>query len=129
MTLFGLLLLLLGAAGATFIEEIDPSLAGEGDAIAAVIVGAAAILLVIGILEMIASIGVFVHKGWARWVGIVVGTIGLVLGFLVLIGSFLPPGGNSGDLVFSLLWLGAHGFVVAALAAAGEHFQPAYPRR
>ena len=128
MTLVGLLLLLVGAAGAAFLAEIDPSIATEADAIATLLVATAAILLVMGIVEIIGSIGIFVHKGWARWLGVVAGTIGLVLGFLVLISSFLPPA-NSGDLILSLIWLAANGFIVAALAAAGEHFRPAYPRR
>jgi len=104
-------------------------LGSEADLIAGFIVGLAAILLIIGILEIIGSVGVFVHKGWARWLGIVLATIGLVIGFLVLIGTFLPPAGGAGDVIFALLWLAAHRFVVAALAARGEHFQPAYPRR
>jgi len=129
MTLLGLLVLLVGAAGAAFLEEVEPTLGGEAGAVAALFVGIAAIMLLIGILEIISSVGVFVHKGWARWLGVVMGTIGLVFGFLMLIAAFLTPAGSTGDLVVVLIWLSAHGFVVAALAAAGDHFRPAYPRR
>lgn len=65
----------------------------------------------------------------ARWLGVVVGSIGVVIGFLVLIGTFAPPAGGSGEAFISLIWLGATGFVVAALAVAGDHFQPVYPPR
>lgn len=129
MTLFGLLLLVIGAGGAALLEAIEPSLSNEADAIAAVILIVAVLLIVVGILEIAGAIGVLVHKSWARWLGVAMASIGLVIGFLLLIGAFAPPGGSPGDVLLAIIWLGAHGFVVAALAVASDHFQPVYPPR
>jgi hypothetical protein len=124
-TLFGLLLLILGAAGSAFLSDFDPSFGEFGAAVAAVVITVSAILLVIGILEIAAAIGIFVHKTWARWTGIVLGVIGVLLGFLMLIAAFEPPS-DGGFAIFAVIWLAAHGFAVAALAAGGEHFQPRF---
>ena len=128
ITLIGLLLLVVGIGGASLLEEIDPTLTDDGAAVAAVIMAVAVILLVVGILEIVGSIGVFTHKSWGRWAGIVLASVGVVLGLLLTIASF-APGGSVGDAVIAIIWLGAHGFVAAALAVAGDHFQPVYPPR
>jgi hypothetical protein len=129
ISLIGLLLMVVGAGGASLIEYIDPSMGAEAGAIAAVILVFALVFLALGIAGVASAIGVFVHKSWGRWLGVVVGTIGLVLGFLLLIGSFAGGTPDTGDLVIGIVWLGANAFAVAALAAAGEHFQPSYPGR
>ena len=126
-TLVGLLLLLVGAGAATFIAAVDPIMADEAGAIGAVILTVAAILLIVGLLVIGGAIGIFVHKSWARWIGLVVGSVGVVIGFLLLIGTFASPAGGSGDALIAIIWLASHGFVVAALAVAGDHFQPVYP--
>lgn len=129
MTLIGLLLLVVGAGSASFIAEIDPIMADEAGAIAAVILAVAVIVLIVGILEIVGAIGVFIHKSWGRWAGIVTASVGLVLGLLLLIGTFAPPAGSAGDSVIAIVWLGANGFIAAALAVAGDHFRPVYPPR
>lgn len=126
LTLFGLLMLAVGMGGAAFLGEMDPFI-GDPAAVAAFILVFAFILLSIGILEIVASIGVFVHKGWARWLGIVMAAIGLVFGFLLLFATFMPPAGPAIEMLITIVWLAGHGFVVAALAVAGEHFRPVYP--
>lgn len=128
-TLVGLLLLVVGAGAATFIATVDPIMADEAGAIGAVILIVAAILLIVGIVVIVGAIGVFVHRSWARWLGVVIGSIGVVIGFLLLIATFAPPAGGTGDALVAITWLGAQGFVVAALAVAGDHFQPVYPTR
>ncbi len=127
-TLLGLLFLVLGVGGASLLEEIDPTVGGEAAAIAAVLLVFALILLVVGILEIVGAIGVFIHKSWARWTGIVTASVGMVLGLLFLIVSFAPPA-SVGDAVLAIIWLGANGFIAAALTVAGDHFQPVYPPR
>lgn len=129
LTIFGLILLLVGAGGAALLEAIDPTLSGEADFIAAVILMVALVLLVMGVLEIASGIGIFIHRSWARWMGVVLATIGVVFGFLLMIGTFVPPATDAGDAVIAIVWLAAHGFAAAALVAAGEHFQPISPGR
>jgi hypothetical protein len=129
MTLVALLLLVVGAGAASFIAAVDPIMADEAGEIGSVILIVGATLLIAGILVIIGAIGILAHKSWARWLGVVIGSIGLVIGFLLLIGTFAAPAGGGGDAIIAIIWLAAHGFVVAALAAAGDHFQPVYPPR
>jgi hypothetical protein len=128
MTFFGAIFLLVGAAGAELLSDVDPSLGDDAGAIAAVLTVIALVLLILGIAQIVSAIGVFVHKSWGRWIGVVTGSIGLVFGFLILAGSFMAPA-SSGDMIIGLIWLAAHGFVVAALAATGEHFRQVFPGR
>jgi hypothetical protein len=121
--------LFAGLIAGSFLESIDPSIAVGGGGLLALIAIFGLVILLIGILEVAAAIGIFIHKSWARWTGIVIGTIGLILGFFMLVGAMFPRSPDGGDLVFSLLWVAANGFIVAALAVANEHFQIAYPRR
>lgn len=127
--LIGLLLLVVGAGGAELLEYVDPSLGSEAGAVAAVILVFALVFIALGVAEIVSAIGVFVHKSWARWLGVALASIGVVLGLLLLVGTFAGGGGAGGDVVFAIVWLAAHGFAVAALAVAGDHFQPSFPRR
>lgn len=129
LTVISALVIAVGAGGTALLEEIDPSLIGLGGAIATAIVVVFGILLVLGILHIVAAIGVFVHKSWARWTGVVLAVLGLMLGLLMLLGSTNAPTATSGDLIVVIVWLVAYGAALIGLVAGGEHFQPRYPGR
>lgn len=124
LSVFGLL---VGVAGAAFIEEIDPTFSGAGGAFAAFFVILFGFLLVFAVLHVAAAIGVFAHRSWARWVGIILALLGLLFGGLGLIGVAADPVTAGEGLIVFFIWLTAYGFSLAALAAGGEHFAPRYP--
>jgi hypothetical protein len=124
--ILGVAVLALGAAGEEMLEQIDPTMIGVGGAIAAVLMVVAVIMLLLAVLHIVSAIGVFMHKGWARWAGITTAIIGLVFGLLMLLGQ-VDTGASAGDYVVVLVWLLAYGFATIALAMSGEHFTPRYP--
>ena len=83
-------------------------------------------MLVLGILDIISSIGIFLHKGWARWTGIVLGVLGALLGLAVVVTALEQPF-DAGMLIFGLIWVGAHAFAVLGLAVGSRHFAPDRP--
>ena len=129
VTLIGVGVLFAGMVAGPFIESFGSAFPGGDSSVTAMISVIGVVIAVIGILEIAAGIGVFVHQSWARWLGIVLATLGLLLGFFMLIGTMSDPVGGGADLVISLLWVATNGFVVAALAVAGEHFQRVSPGR
>src|SRR5215203_1256531 len=102
VTLVGIGSLLAALVAGSIFDSLD--FPGGGGAVASVIVIFAAIFLAVGILESAAAIGVFVHKSWARWVGIVVGVIGLILGFFTLLGALSDLRVDGAGSVASVLW-------------------------
>jgi hypothetical protein len=124
-TLFGLLLVVVASAGSAMLTELDPTYADFGAAAASFVVTVAIVILVVGILEMVAAIGLFVHRAWARWMGIILGIVGVLIGLLLVAVAFEPPT-DDGFTAFAILWLATHGFAVAALAVGGEHFEARY---
>ena len=74
------------------------------------------------------AIGIFIHKAWARWTGIVVGMIGALIGLLVITGGLAPPE-DVGMTVFGVIWVATHVLVLVGLALGGGHFEarPRYP--
>jgi hypothetical protein len=77
---------------------------------------------------VVGAVGVFVHKAWARWTGLVAAVIGLLFGALMLLGLTEGPTGGA-DVLIVLVWVAAYGFATYGLAAGGEHFRPRYPGR
>lgn len=126
--LVGLVILFVGAAAGSILPFFS-EFAGQAEAISTAIVVAGTLTLFVSVLGVTSGIGVFAHKSWARWMGVAVGAIGVVLGFLLLIGTFATSAVDTGGLVLSIIWLAVNGFVVVALAVASDHFQPAPPVR
>ena len=125
-TVGGLLFVLVAMAGSAFIGSIDPTWEELGSAAAVVVAVMAFIILAIGITELVTSIGLFVHKSWARWTGVVISVIGILLGLFMVMAAYEPPA-DGGLAAFALVWTAAHAFTAAALAAGGEHFERAQP--
>ena len=118
--LLGVGMLFIGLAAGPFLDTFDPGFPGTEFLTA---VGLS--VVVVGVLEIAASIGVFEHRGWARWIGVIVAVIGLIFAFFALLGAMSDLSVDGASLVISILWVAANGFIVAALAAGWEHFEQA----
>ncbi|MEA2622759.1 MAG: hypothetical protein QOH61_1669 [Chloroflexota bacterium] len=135
LLLYGLLVTLAGAAilvVRSLLDDAITSAIGDGSLTATdartlrdVIVGVAVVILIIGILHLLAAIGIWAHKGWGRWLGIIFGVIGTLIGLAALVGVRATPGvtGSRGsDLGSSLLILVPYAFVLIAMIVGGAHF-------
>jgi hypothetical protein len=121
-TLGGLAFVILASAGSAFIQGVDPAWGEFGSAAATVLMFMAVVILAIGVIEIITGIGLFVHKSWARWIGIVISVIGILLGLFMVMVAYEPPA-DGGLAAFALVWAAAHAFTAAALGAGGVHFE------
>jgi hypothetical protein len=95
----------------------------------ALIAPAPGILMVFGLIELLAGIGIFAHKGWARATGI----IASLLGLLAMIGGIsfaiaLAPGASM-PLIGTIAVLIGYAFILVALFAGGSHFRRRQPQR
>lgn len=115
--------------GGAALEEFDPTMAGMGDLIAAFALVLSIVFIVIAVLNVVAAVGIFTHRSWARWLGIVLAALGVAIGVLALLGLSGDPLAVPTDAVFALAWLIAYAFVIAALAAGSAHFRPIGTRR
>jgi len=132
LMIYGLIIVLIGAGlliVRSFVDDVirqgslDASLAQSvRDAIAVV----AVIILIIGILQVLAAIGIWAHKGWGRWLGIVWGVLGTLIGLAALGGSRTTTTINgdttSSNLGGALFILVPYGFVLIAMIIGGGHF-------
>ncbi|HWH23921.1 MAG TPA: hypothetical protein VNW68_03395 [Candidatus Limnocylindria bacterium] len=91
-----------------------------GPARGVMVVGFASIL-VIGLLHLVATIGLLLHRTWARVLGLVVGLFGVLLGA----GGLALPIGRE-PFIASAVVLGCYAFVVIALIVGGSHFARRY---
>ena len=112
---FGLLVSLGG--GPEVFEPTDPRISPQ--AMAGFVVVFFGLGLIFALLHIVAAIGVYVHKPWARWLGIVISVIALLLGVLLLL---VAASGPAAAVLFVVLWLAAYGFSLVGLAAGGRHF-------
>lgn len=125
MTLFGLILIAVGAGGGAYLDAAaeEAGMPGSGAALGTILVVMAVVVLALGVLQMIAAIGVFTHKEWARWLGIALATLGLLLGLLAVFGSVGQPTADVVSWIILTVWVGGYVAAVAGLAAGGEHFR------
>lgn len=78
-------------------------------------------LLLVAIAQVVAAIGVFAHRGWARLLGIAISVPGTIVGTLLLIAA------TSRELLIETwlggLLLGGYGFSFFGLIAGNSHFR------
>lgn len=136
LLVFGLLVTLIGGLGAalggvienalrelaetetTGLEGFD--LSGLSD-VFLVIFG---ILLVIGILHLVSAIGIFLHKQWARVIGILLAVLGTLIGVLGLVGaSNVAASMDGSEWIVPIAMAVGYGFVLFALIAGSSHFR------
>ncbi len=121
--------LVIGLAGADVLELADPTLVGLGRTLVTFVVILGLTFLVVSVLHFAAGIGELVHRGWARWLGIVLGLLGVVLGVLILLGSIGDPTLTAVDWAIEIGWTVAYAVVVLGLAFGSRHFRQLVPPR
>ncbi len=87
------------------------------------------ILMVFGLFELLAGIGIFAHKGWGRFLGIVAALIGLLVMIAGVSFAVALAPGFSVPLIGTIAALIAYAFILVALFAGGSHFKRRSPQR
>ncbi len=115
--IFGLLGGLIAVAGSS----------GEGfellGPLGGVVAGLAFLVVFWGLLEVVAAIGMLIHRGWGRALGLIVGVAGALFAGLAVLANVTAPDAEAGGIGFSLLLLAGYGLTVLALVTGGEHFR------
>jgi hypothetical protein len=127
--IISLFVLLIGLAGRELLELADPALGDFGPGFMTAIVVIAVIFIIVAVLHFVAGIGVLAHRTWARWLGIVIGVLGLVLGILAILGSVGDPTMAAGDWLVPVAWTVAYVLALVGLAGGGRQFERRYPYR
>jgi len=143
LLLFGGMVTLGAAIALLGSRMLDPLLppGPDGDFFGSVITAASAVFLVVGIVQIVSAIGIWRHRSWARFLGLILAALWLALGLLILIGSLgaretMPLNGTTGDIsdsiASSLGLIVIYGFALLALLLGGKHFErgqtPGTPR-
>jgi uncharacterized membrane protein (DUF2068 family) len=84
-----------------------------------------AVILIIGILHLLSGIFAWMHRSWARYIGIILGGLGILLGVVGLVRSAGPGTDKSQQaaLVASLVIVIVYAIVLVGLAVGGTHFR------
>ena len=76
-----------------------------------------------GLLEVVAAIGMFLHRAWGRALGLIVGVVGALFAALAVLANVTPGDAEAGGVGFSLVLLAGYGLTVLALVTGAEHFR------
>lgn len=99
------------------------------DQLRSVVSASPGILMVLGVLQLLVGAFVLGHRGWARWLGVVLGLLGLLFGIVALTSTMALVPGPSVQLIVAIAFLVASAFVVLVLITGGGHFRARYPGR
>jgi hypothetical protein len=130
VTLVGLIGLLLGAIAESFLEEVvtpNVELQFDAGAVSAILLVVFGIVLLLGILHLLSGLGIFMHKGWARAIGVVLAVLGTLFGVLAVVTALEASRPQTGELVVPLVIAVGYGLTLFALIAGGNHFRRIYP--
>jgi hypothetical protein len=133
LVVFGVGVALIGAWALTqgpeigrFIRDNDIAIFGtqlDRETLRSILSPMPGVLMVIGLLQLIAGVGVLAHKGWGRALGILLGILGLLVSvFAVSTALALAPGLSVPMLVAATLLIG-YAVILLALFAGGSHFR------
>ena len=131
LIVMGVLLALGGAACGLLgggLSAVDPGTGTPGGNPFAVLGGAIAvfgiIVLILGILSIAAGAGALGGRGWARWTGVVVSVLFVILGVLLILGSLgnMDASGGVTSLVFWVIITVAYALTAWALISASAYF-------
>jgi hypothetical protein len=84
------------------------------------------ILIVFGILEVLSGLFIVAHKGWARWLGVLLSLVGLVVGVISISFALALAPGVSFALIGAIVVLVGYAFILLMLLAGGRHFRRRY---
>ena len=87
------------------------------------------ILMVFGVLQLLVGGVLLAHRSWARWLGILLALLGLLVGVFAVAASMALVPGVSVQMLVSIVLLLGYAFVLLALIAGGSHFRARYPGR
>jgi hypothetical protein len=130
LIVMGVLLALAGAACGLLgggLSTVSPGEVQGGNPFA-MLGGAIAIfgiiVLVLGILSIAAGAGALGGKGWARWTGVIVSVLFVILGVLIIVGSLgnLDASGGATSLIFWVIITVAYALTAWALIKANDYF-------
>jgi hypothetical protein len=98
------------------------------DAIHNVIVVVGAVILIVGLLQLLSAIGVWLHKSWARIIGILFAILGTLFGLAAVAGAAQNRSGVStsttgNSMAGALIVLVSYALVLVILIIAGGHFR------
>lgn len=99
------------------------------DQLRAVVSASPGTLMVFGVLQLLIGAFVLRHRSWARWLGILVAVLGLLLSVVALTSTMALIPGTSVQLIVAGALLVAYAIVFLALIAGGGHFRARYPGR
>lgn len=116
-TIFGLLGGLLAVVG-TAEEGL-----GIFGPLGGMVAGLSFLVVFWGLLEVVAAIGMFIHRGWGRALGLIVGVVGALFAALAILANVTAGDAETGGVGFSLVLLAGYGLTVLALVTGAEHFR------
>lgn len=132
LLVFGATEALAGSAGAIMAGSlrrlIDQALRGQGiriesGAVLSVVIGIFVVLLVVGILHIVASLGVLSHRNWGRVLGLLLSLVGTLLGAYLVVRVLQGESPRVGSLLAPLSVLIPYLVCLAALISPGDHFR------
>lgn len=86
-------------------------------------------LMVLGVLQLLIGAFVLGHRRWARWLGVLLGLVGVLFSLVALTSTMALIPGASVQLIIAIAFLIGYAFVVLALIAGGGHFRARYQGR
>jgi hypothetical protein len=124
-TLGGIAAIALSNVTGLITDQFGQSVA---DSIHNVIVVVGVVILIIGLLQLLSALGVWLHKSWARILGILFGILGTLFGLAAVAGAAQDRTGvssaNTGNgMAGALVILISYAFILVVLIIAGGHFR------
>jgi hypothetical protein len=131
LAVFGAWTLTLGPDFARFIRDNDIAIVGrqiDRDTLRTVMQPMPGILMVLGVLEVLVGAVILAHRSWARWLGVLLALLGLVVSVISLSAVIALVPGTSVQLVIAAALIIGYALILLALIAGGSHFRKRYER-
>ena len=139
LIIFGLAVALLGGWTLTqgpelgrFIRDNDIAIFGthiQRDTLRSILEPMPGILMFLGVLQLLVGAVILAHRGWARWLGVLLALLGLLVSVVALSAVLALVPGTSVQLMIAVVLLLGYAYVLLALIAGGSHFRATVPRR
>jgi hypothetical protein len=139
LIIFGLAVAVLGGWTLTqgpelgrFIRDNDIAIFGthiQRDTLKTILEPMPGILMVTGVLQLLVGAVILAHRGWARWLGVLLALLGLLVSVVALSAVLALVPGVSLQLMIAVVLLLGYAYVLLALIAGGSHFRASAPRR
>ncbi len=132
LAVFGGWTLTLGPDFARFIRDNDIAIFGrqiDRETLRTVMQPMPGILIVLGVLELLIGAVILAHRSWARWLGVLLSLLGLVVSVMALSAVLALVPGTSAQLVIAITLLIGYAFILLALIAGAGHFRKRYSNR